>query len=102
MSGNGKDTLSISRLSPHDLDERDKLDLIKFSKADPNKRSAAEIIQGVLEGAFQLWKINEGEVRGLLITKVLATARGGRTLYIEGLAGTGFVKRPRELVELLF
>ena len=94
--------MNIVRLSPHDMDERDKLDLIRFSEADYNKRTAADMIQGVLEGSFQMWKVSDDELRGLLITKVIGTARGGSTLYVEGLAGVGFVKRPQELVELLF
>jgi hypothetical protein len=94
--------IDIIRLDPYGLDERDKLDLIKFSKADYNKRSAADFIEATIKELFQLWRLSEGEDRGILITKVIATARGGRTLYIEGMAGVGFVKRPKELAELLF
>ena len=94
--------IEVSRLSPHDMGERDKLALIKFSEWDYNRRSPSDMIQGVLEGAFQMWRVSEGEGSGLLITKVLATVGGGRTLYVEGIAGTGFVKKPKEMVKLLF
>jgi hypothetical protein len=87
---------------PLELSEEDKLDLIKFSHWDYNKRSASEIVESAIKELFQIWRVSEGEERGLLITKVIGTARGGRTLYVEGMAGTGFVKKPKEMVELLF
>jgi len=96
--------MEIVRVMPLELDEADKLDLIKFSKWDYNKRSAADIVDNALREYYQLWRITEGEKRALLITKVIATARGGRTLYVEGLAGmnAGFADRPKECRELLF
>ena len=94
--------IEVVRLDPYGMDEQDKLDLIKFTKTDYNKRSAADFIEATLKELFQMWRVSEGETRGLLITKVLGTERGGRTLYVEGMAGVGFVKRPKELVELLF
>jgi hypothetical protein len=94
--------IDIIRLFPHQMDERDKLDLIRFSESDYNGRSAADFIEAILQDLFQMWRVSEGETRGLLITKVLATARGSRTLYVEGIGGVGFVKRPGELTELLF
>jgi len=94
--------IEIVRVLPLELNEGDKLDLIKFSSWDYNKRSASEIVESAIKGLFQIWRVSEGDERGLLITKIIGTARGGRTLYVEGMAGTGFVKKPKELVELLF
>jgi hypothetical protein len=94
--------IEIVRVLPQEMNEEDKLDLIKFSKWDYNKRSAAEIVESATKELFQLWRVSEGDERGILITKVLSTARGGRTLYVEGIGGTGFVKKPKELTELLF
>jgi hypothetical protein len=94
--------IEITRVMPLTLEEQDKLDLIKFSSWDYNKRSAAEIVEDAIREVFQIWRVSEGEERGLLITKVIGTKRGGKTLYVEGMAGTGFVKKPKEMVELLF
>lgn len=94
--------IDIIRLSPHQMNEEDKLNLIKFCKSDYNGRSPSDFVEAMLQELFQMWRLSEGEDRGILITKVLATARGTRTLYVEGMAGVGFVKRPKELAELLF
>lgn len=94
--------IDITRVMPLELNEEDKLALIKFCQWDYNKRSASDIVESALKELFQLWRVSEGNTRGILITKVLGTARGGRTLYVEGIAGAGFVKRPKELVERLF
>jgi hypothetical protein len=96
--------IKIERVMPLELDDLDKLDLIKFAKYDYNKRSAAEMVENALREIFQIWRVSEGEHRALLITKVIGTARGGKTLYVEGLVGmhAGFTSRPKELVELLF
>jgi len=96
--------LKLIRVMPLELDESDKLDLIRFAKYDYNKRSAAEMVENALKEIFQIWRVSEGEHRALLITKVIATARGSKTLYVEGLAGmnAGFASRPKECRELLF
>lgn len=90
----------FTHLLPQDLTESEKLDLVKLAKWDYDHRSAAEIVLSGLEGRITFWRI-EGEMRGLLLTRLLETKRG-RTLYIEGQMAKGGVGDPGAVRDALF
>ena len=78
------------RLHPNEMSERDKRKLISFAKWDGAKRTTIEIIELVLQEIYQMWRMKGEGVDLLLVTRVIGTKRGGRTLYVEAIAGDGF------------
>jgi hypothetical protein len=86
------------RMHPNEMTEDDKLALIRFTKWDHIQRTAAELIDYVLKDVFQMWRVvgDPEKVSCLLLTRVIRTDRGGRTLYVEGFVGKGFSRYPKE------
>ena len=73
--------VALSAVSRNDLQWIATLDNIGY-----DKRSARELIEGIAEGRFALWRLS-GDASGVFITSLTP-----RALWIEGMAGEGILR----------